>query len=183
MIDDPSEAEEGDDTVEAIAQVQGENSEIFSLLSGGFPATQSNDMNVSTLEENIELLGLLSGVFQPTQKEVTPIGEISEEKTNDDIADVDIIDFQTYDSDEDKERAQLEFAQLFANVPQNNTKQPQVLKSKFIANEAEVEEDEFMNYGGIDGEDFMGINEYEKDMLADNIDVKVNFKAVLDLHR
>ncbi|KAI8916040.1 hypothetical protein EDD86DRAFT_253319 [Gorgonomyces haynaldii] len=48
-----------------------------------------------------------------------------------------------------------------------DTEERKVEKSKFIEYEAEIEEDEFMHLGGVDGEDFMGIDEYEKDMLQD----------------
>jgi hypothetical protein len=54
-------------------------------------------------------------------------------------------------------------------------------RSKFIETEAEVEEDEFMNYGGIDGEDSGG-NEYDKKMLNDKNDEYLDLDAIMKLH-
>ena len=54
---------------------------------------------------------------------------------------------------------------------------------KLIETEAEVEEDEFMNEGGLEGEDQSIPNEYDKAMLNDNIQEPMNEKAVMELHQ
>jgi hypothetical protein len=57
------------------------------------------------------------------------------------------------------------------------------VRSKFIEAEAEVEEDEFMNYGGIDGEDNNEKNEYDKSLLNDKNDENINVEAVMDYYQ
>ncbi len=61
---------------------------------------------------------------------------------------------------------------------------PRPTGSKFIETEAEVEEDEFMNYGGIDGEELLnGKDEYDKAMLADSDEEPADLAEVLDFYQ
>ncbi|KAJ3354781.1 hypothetical protein HDU91_005742 [Kappamyces sp. JEL0680] len=60
---------------------------------------------------------------------------------------------------------------------------PKPAGNKFIDVEAEVEEDEFMNHGGIDGEDVAGQNEYDKTMLADSDEEPADLGVVLDYYQ
>lgn len=65
------------------------------------------------------------------------------------------------------------------NSGSNNPQQKP--RNKFIDAEAEVEEDEFMNYGGNDGEDINDQNEYDKSMVNDANDEDVNLEAIAEL--
>jgi MRC1-like domain len=162
---------------------------MLSLLSGTFKATQkaNNASSLITksqpnlnLFDNSELLSMLSGKFdtQPSQATQKKSLEVIEEVV------------ETEDKSSDRETGELsDTAEPAATglkllqLRQAPALKPAQPKSKFIEGEAEVEEDEFMNYGGIDGEDFAGIDEYEKDMLADGDKTKVNEKAIQELHR
>jgi hypothetical protein len=53
---------------------------------------------------------------------------------------------------------------------------------RFVETEAEVEEDEFMNFGGADGEELHGKDEYDKSLLADSDEDVGDMKAVMELH-
>jgi hypothetical protein len=50
--------------------------------------------------------------------------------------------------------------------------------ARFVETEAEVEEDEFMNYGGLEGQ-----NQYDLSMLNDDSAEPINLEAVLELHK
>lgn len=56
-------------------------------------------------------------------------------------------------------------------------------RNQFIDAEAEVEDDEFMNYGGIEGEGGNEPNEYDKALLNDNNDEDENLEAVMDFYQ
>lgn len=77
---------------------------------------------------------------------------------------------------------------LRAILQWNNPMNPAVAapskpKNKFVDVEADVEEDEFMNYGGLDGEENGEKDEYDKSMLADDNNEPVNLQAIMDLHQ
>lgn len=55
--------------------------------------------------------------------------------------------------------------------------------ARFVDTEAEVEEDEFMNYGGLEGEDQEGQDQYDLSMLNDDSAEPINLEAVLELHK
>jgi hypothetical protein len=152
---------------EATAPVQIDNSVFY-----------RNSVQISQLNSRInrneeeDVLALLS--FQPKITD-TKLKESNETpKHSDESAAEDDLE----DEDEgDKENIPMTFRR-----PELK-KTTKSAKSRFIEAEAEVEEDEFMNFGGIDGEDFAGIDEYETDMLADNDKSKLNEKKVIELHR
>jgi hypothetical protein len=52
---------------------------------------------------------------------------------------------------------------------------------KFIMTEAEVEDDEFQNYGGVDGEDLDMPDSYDKKLINDKSQ-NINLDAILQLH-
>ncbi|KAL5033252.1 hypothetical protein RTP6_001245 [Batrachochytrium dendrobatidis] len=54
--------------------------------------------------------------------------------------------------------------------------------SKFVETEAEVEDDEFMHVGGVDGEDDPDIDQYEQDMLGDSDIEDMQQEAIANLH-
>lgn len=56
-------------------------------------------------------------------------------------------------------------------------------EKRFVETEADVEEDEFMNYGGIDGEDLNGPDEYDKSLVNDMDSTPVNAEAIMELHQ
>ncbi|KAI8899616.1 MRC1-like domain-containing protein [Globomyces pollinis-pini] len=58
---------------------------------------------------------------------------------------------------------------------------PQTKGSKFVETEAEVEEDEFMNYGGLDGDD-KGEDRYDAAMVNDANDEDLDLQALMELH-
>ena len=62
-------------------------------------------------------------------------------------------------------------------------KGPAKPRNQFIDAEAEVEDDEFMNYGGIEGEGGNEPNEYDKALLNDNNDEDENLEAVMDFYQ
>lgn len=55
--------------------------------------------------------------------------------------------------------------------------------ARFVETEAEVEEDEFMNYGGLEGEEHEGQDQYDLSMLNDDSAEPMNLEAVLELHK
>jgi hypothetical protein len=55
-------------------------------------------------------------------------------------------------------------------------------QSKYVLTEADVEDDEFQNYGGIDGEQIEGADTYDKSMLADSDEEPIDKQPIIDLH-
>ncbi|KAH6590720.1 hypothetical protein BASA50_009183 [Batrachochytrium salamandrivorans] len=55
-------------------------------------------------------------------------------------------------------------------------------KSLYVDAEAEVEEDEFMHMGGVDGEDDADLDQYDPDMLADSDIEDLQETAIANLH-
>lgn len=169
--------------------IHAENTEenILPFLSGTFntmPASKPMNIVPKTqptinLFDDDELLAFVSGKF----------GTNAENEPNK-VNDLDIIleeeGSEIIESDKEFNNNNTEKSYYSAkNIMNFQQPKSKVLeqKSKFIEGEAEVEDDEFMNYGGIDGEDFEGIDEYEKDMLADGEKTRVNERAIIDLHR
>jgi hypothetical protein len=153
---------------------------ILAFLSGSFGSTPvSNSVSfAATSQANLkpfddtELLALISkksdvpSQFPEKVRKLEVILESDTEQVGDEFSDSD-----------DGINQSINIQPIATN------KAAAVPKSKFIEGEAEVEEDEFMNYGGIDGEDVNAADEYEKDMLADGDKSKLNEKAVVELHR
>lgn len=57
-------------------------------------------------------------------------------------------------------------------------------KSAFVEEEADVEEDEYMNFGGADGEIEAQLDRYEPEFVAEaDKEVVENYDDVMELHR
>jgi hypothetical protein len=57
-------------------------------------------------------------------------------------------------------------------------------KNAFVEEEADVEEDEYMNFGGVDGEIEARLDRYEPEFVAEaDKEVVDNYDDVIDLHR
>ena len=57
-------------------------------------------------------------------------------------------------------------------------------KTAFVEEEADVEEDEFMNFGGIDGEIDAGLDGYDPEFVAEaDKEVVEDYDDVIELHR
>lgn len=154
---------------------------ILSMLSGSFPSPKPMSLLIPKKVENTvapfddsELLALLSGTFGTAipSAEKSRLSQVEEEDVNEDS------NSETSDHNSPPINPQS-FFKTTAPAP---LRVPEP-RSKFIDREAEVEEDEFMNYGGIDGENLGAVDEYEPDMLAEVDKSKINAKAIQELHR
>lgn len=159
---------------------------LLSLLSGSFgtnpaetaaPSPISTEKPQSELQgtQNDDLLELLSGGFSAVPQD--PANDTNSESLNQDL--------NAHMPNKplgDASAAAAEFASRFNQLAESAPKPVPAAARKFIDQEAEVEEDEFMNYGGIDGEDLNAPNEYDKSMVSDT-KVRINEKAIMELHR
>ncbi|KAJ3262502.1 hypothetical protein HK103_000031 [Boothiomyces macroporosus] len=190
-IESPDTAQVSDTQVE-ISQ------NIFSLLSGKFTDTtesqsiqqkqkviedslsQDTPVENVSLEQDSQLLNLLSGNFTSDSallgKNIEDLISESEEEDEESSAEEESEAEQVVNVQTNAEQKPIEWV-IPEKIPVVGTE-----KNGFVEIEADVEDDEFLNHGGIDGED-AGVNEYEADMIAEVDSKAVDGEDLLDIHQ
>ena len=152
--------------------------DVLEFLSGSF-GTNGTAETVGTsiqnhgdiLNDKEDLLGMLSGQFSadPTvvHDSLTPIPEVEEEEESlQNSAPVSPLKLAIFPS------------------PEKAKEQPNVVKTIFVEEEAEVEDDEFMNMGGLDGEEDAALDQYDPEFVAEADKEVINdFSDIMELHR
>ncbi|KAJ3310447.1 hypothetical protein HDV04_005027 [Boothiomyces sp. JEL0838] len=188
---------ESPDTVQ-VSDTQVEISQnIFSLLSGKFTDTtesqsiqqkqetiedslsQDTPVENVSLEQDSQLLNLLSGKFNSDSallgKNIEDLISESEEEDEESSAEEESETEEVVNVQTNAEQKPIEWI-IPEKIPVVGTE-----KNGFVEIEADVEDDEFLNHGGIDGED-AGVNEYEADMIAEVDSKAVDGEDLLDIH-
>jgi hypothetical protein len=185
---------------------------VLDLLSGAFPPTQDENEDNSGFELHLEPQSLpadedvaSNGIDQTknetmitkTQNGNSPLEAESHERysnlsVQDELSIQDILDMDNdsesspeLNDDENIEPQEMEEEGKLVvkwSVVENVNAKIQNSGPRFVETEAAVEEDEFMNFGGADGEEIDGQNEYDKSLLADSDEDIGDIKAVMELH-